>query len=868
MNTINDINLKELIEKETGQRFVKDKIFSPFKAEKTASFSIYFDSNANKMKFKDFATGKQGDVFDFLREFKNLDYTQARKYLGLEVEKTEEEKNIDKIKNYIEWQIGHLDGYFNCKCIGIFQYVDENNKPLYYKAKIVRPDGKKFTPYYSIQKGKVENKRGLSEEVPYNLYEVIEGLKNKKVLIVVEGEKDVNTLKYILKNKWFVTTSIKNVKNFDILKDMVESVYVIGDTGEAGERYINYVKNVFYDNASCFKIIKLQGLNDLGDNKDITDWLESGYSKDDLFRAFAHSLDLKSIFEFQQDRRGIYKKVKKKDSEEYKRVDITNFQIEEARKLIYADSKEEGIYLKLKTDNGTYERTGKSTVFDSLKDFKNFLGSIDLTFQSDNSRDFTDLKIWINKYFAIDTDLYYKSDVFTEINSKLYFVTCNGALTKDKIDKHIFSEQEGCDIIDKEKITIEELMELKSHIFRFATPDKTTCIIGTIINNLAVWQNEKCKCHMHHLLIVGESGAGKTAILDDVISPILNLPLLNTRVIKDTSKTAMQMSLCNGNYTSIYDEFKPSMLPSWRVEDISDILRSSYARKTISKSNRSFTVNNFQYGSPIIIAGEENYPNSEKALIERSCIVYLSRRERTANNTESMEWIINNEKILNKFGRSLIDVVLNMSVEDYKAIRNELSNKFNFKERIQNTALNIACGIEIFNKLLEKHGLKKITDYEKFISANINNEVLSDTGEVKTTVEQMLTLFDEMLVSGRVTEPQNIVIDRGDGLFIKTNEMIDYIFKFIKEFGSAEVVPIKASDFKKQAEKAGYLIKKSAKVLPISIGGKKKSARFDEYSKEMIRKLKLDNICEPDVTLVEMSKEETNVIEGLFGNSK
>lgn len=868
MNTINDINLKELIEKETGQRFVKDKIFSPFKAEKTASFSIYFDSNANKMKFKDFATGKQGDVFDFLREFKNLDYTQARKYLGLEVEKTEEEKNIDKIKNYIEWQIGHLDGYFNCKCIGIFQYVDENNKSLYYKAKIIKPDGKKFTPYYNIRKdGKVENKRGVDKELPYNLYNTLEGLKNNKTLIVVEGEKDANTVNNMLK-KWYVATSLKNVKDLDIFEGLIDKVIVIGDSGLAGDRYVEEVKKSLFDIAKSFKIVKLPGLADMGDNKDITDWLENGNTKDDLFKAFEHSLDLKNKNEFQQDSRGVYKEIKKEDSQEYKRINITNFEIVNCRKLVYTDTKEEGIYLKLKAEGKIFERIGKSTVFDSLKDFKNFLGSMELTYQSENSRDFTRLKMWINKYFAIDTDLYYKSDVFTEINNKLYFVTCNGALTKDKIDKHIFSEQEGCNVIDKEKITTEELMELKSHIFRFATPDKTTCIIGTIINNLAVWQNEKCKCHMHHLLIVGESGAGKTAILDNVISPILNIPLLNTRVIKDTSKTAMQMSLCNGNYTSIYDEFKPSMLPSWRVEDISDILRSSYARKTISKSNRNFTVNNFQYGSPIIIAGEENYPNSEKALIERSCIVYLSRRERTANNTESMEWIINNEKILNKFGRSLIDVVLNMSVEDYKAIRNELSNKFTFKERIQNTALNIACGIEIFNKLLEEHGLKKITDYEKFISANINNEVLSDTGEVKTTVEQMLTLFDEMIINGRVIEPQNIIIERGDGLFIKTNEMIDCIFKFIKDYGSAEVVPIKASDFKKQAEKAGYLIKKSAKVLPVSINGRKKSARFDEYSKQMIRNLKLDNICEPDVTLVEMSKEQTKVIEGMFGNSK
>ena len=49
---INEIDLKEFIEKETGQFFNKQlKIKSPFTNEKTPSFSIYFDKNNNKWKF-------------------------------------------------------------------------------------------------------------------------------------------------------------------------------------------------------------------------------------------------------------------------------------------------------------------------------------------------------------------------------------------------------------------------------------------------------------------------------------------------------------------------------------------------------------------------------------------------------------------------------------------------------------------------------------------------------------------------------------------------------------------------------------------------------------------------------------------------
>ena len=108
MKTIQDIELKELIEDETGERFNKEKkIHSPFNTrDKNPSFSIYYNSNAGKWCFKDFSTGLHGDCVDFIMKHKNMDYKQARKYLGIPVEKTEQELRGDKVKKYIKWEKG------------------------------------------------------------------------------------------------------------------------------------------------------------------------------------------------------------------------------------------------------------------------------------------------------------------------------------------------------------------------------------------------------------------------------------------------------------------------------------------------------------------------------------------------------------------------------------------------------------------------------------------------------------------------------------------------------------------------------------------------------------------------------------------
>ena len=67
--------------------------------------------------------------------------------------------------------------------------------------------------------------------------------------------------------------------------------------------------------SSVFKIINLKGIQSLGCNKDICDWLEAGYTKEDLYNCFERSLDLKNRNELQQDKDGIYMSKYKKNED-------------------------------------------------------------------------------------------------------------------------------------------------------------------------------------------------------------------------------------------------------------------------------------------------------------------------------------------------------------------------------------------------------------------------------------------------------------------------------------------------------------------------------------------------------------------------
>ncbi|MDF2804744.1 MAG: primase, partial [Anaerocolumna sp.] len=714
------------------------------------------------------------------------------------------------------------------------------NEVIYYKAKFLKADGKKDLSYYHIENDKVINKRG-ADELIYNAYNVIEGIKDKRIVIVCEGEKDANNLNSVLKRDKYVATSIKGCKDLTILESA--KLYVCSDTSEetgAGEKYKWHIYKELFGCAKAFKFINLPGIKNLGDNKDVTDWLESGHDKFDLLKAFGRSLDLKNRYELQQDKEGIYKivhKVKGDDIEEY-RVNITNFRLIEATRISFEDEEQEGVKLILKSPTGnTIEKTGVSTVFDDVRSFRNFLGTLDLSFKG-NIENLVELKDWINKYFALEVEEIHQGVKFKEKNEELLFITNDGAIGKSGITEAIKADKRNnADVIGVEPISAAELKELKKHIFKFATPDKTISIIGTIINDLAMYQNQKMKEKLHHLLVVGESGSGKSTILENVIAPILNYPKRDIKSIGLITPFALIKGLSDGNYPMLFDEFKPSSLDRYKIAKLSETLRNLYDRATISRGDKSFKSKDFQLNRPLVLVG-----------------VYLSKRERTEKHTEAMKWIIENEEILNKFGRSLINIILNLSVEEYKEMRKSSEQSITgLSNRPMNTAINISCGIEIFNILLKKHKLAVITKYTEHVVSNIKTEILEDGNEAHSTVEQMLILYNDIIEDKRA-EGINAVECRGDGVFIKTSEMLNQIRVYIKNTGLGISI-LDNKDFKKQAGRSGYLEGLSNKLIKVD----GKPMRFDTYNKKMLVKLKVYGIVPPDA--LDVTDMEDNAIQ-------
>ena len=211
--------------------------------------------------------------------YKGVDYIEACKYLGLEVSEAEQQKIdlLEKVKSFIEWQFKNWDDMKEWKIINIYKFVDTENNIKYFKVKFKTPTTKgKEVRYYSIVDGKVQAKRN-SEELPYNLFKVLKAISEHKPVFIVEGEKDADTLNHL----GFVATSLKGCKEY-INYFIGAIVYFIGDTGEAGEEYKNKIFKELKQSIRSFNVIDLTGIEKLGNNKDLTDWINLGHTKEQL----------------------------------------------------------------------------------------------------------------------------------------------------------------------------------------------------------------------------------------------------------------------------------------------------------------------------------------------------------------------------------------------------------------------------------------------------------------------------------------------------------------------------------------------------------------------------------------------------------
>jgi hypothetical protein len=164
----------------------------------------------------------------------------------------------------------------------IYYYHDREGKVVY---RMVRGPGKKF--WAERPDGKGGWVLGMGEVKPV-LYRLPEVLKAEGFVYIVEGEKDVETLRAL--GLTATTNPFGAGKWKDEFSEYLKglNVIILPDNDEPGRKHAQEVHASLYGKANGALIVDLPGL---AEKEDVTDWLAKGHTVDELRALVAKEWD-------------------------------------------------------------------------------------------------------------------------------------------------------------------------------------------------------------------------------------------------------------------------------------------------------------------------------------------------------------------------------------------------------------------------------------------------------------------------------------------------------------------------------------------------------------------------------------------------
>ena len=278
------INLKE--------KDGKIKGCCPFHSEKTPSFHIKDEGKGKGAFYKCFGCGANGDVVNFIKAKEGLTTFEATKkayeILGLKLDM--QPSKIDRLIDYIETNNFYKIEGFKIEDIHIYMINEDNPSFLKVKYRSLTDKTKKDLRTYKIidagdyYKTTTKEKGGDYTPTIYNYPAVKKAIEKDNNIYFVEGEKDVKTLQKL----GLTATTIYAKKWLEAYTEQLTGTKIvfIGDTGKAGEEFKNLVYENLKNVVKTFKVVDLPNIEQLGDNADVTDWLNiKGNTKEKLIEA-------------------------------------------------------------------------------------------------------------------------------------------------------------------------------------------------------------------------------------------------------------------------------------------------------------------------------------------------------------------------------------------------------------------------------------------------------------------------------------------------------------------------------------------------------------------------------------------------------
>jgi len=220
----------------------------PFHEDNRPSLSI----DAQTGLFHCFGCDAKGDVIEFYKARYSLSFPEAIRRLAEKLGISKPERKIIKIYDYLDAE-GRL----------VFQVI--RYEPKGFSQRRPDPDNKGRWLY---------DLKGV-QLIPYNLPALIKS----NYCIIVEGEKDVETLRGL--GLVASTCPMGAGKWRESYNEYFQSkrCYIIPDNDAVGQSHAQMVAKSLKGFAESIKVIELPGLPIKGD---VSDWLNSGYTKEEL----------------------------------------------------------------------------------------------------------------------------------------------------------------------------------------------------------------------------------------------------------------------------------------------------------------------------------------------------------------------------------------------------------------------------------------------------------------------------------------------------------------------------------------------------------------------------------------------------------
>lgn len=706
-----------------------------FHNDKTPSLRL--GDKGNRAIYNCFGCGEQGDIINFICKMDNVDNMAALKkaydILGLELNFNIKIIGDNKVKNFKKYIrkskfkiVKDEDIYI---LDDIYIYGDETNKPLYCKIKYKNENGKKYFVTKYLSEIDIGFKYGESKDfercrkVIYNLWQIKKAVSQDSWIFFVEGEKDVETLKKlnipattIYTKKWevFYNNDLKNAK-----------IAFIGDSGKSGKEFKNFVVEKLKKCCKGLKIIDLPGLEKIGNgkNKDVTDWLESGKTCEDLKILLRKSLNILDKNILQQDEKGIYKilnEIKNNEENEVK-YNLTNFKIIDAILLRNEDTNEQIIKMNILSSNkriSTVEADARE-LFSDIKVFRKHLGIYNIFYG--DTYDFIRFHQWILSYFIKEEISIFTKTGIRKINNEYVLITNKGILKQNGCfytDIRSINTTHNIDFTDVKVLNKNEAEKLSKYLFDFNSKENVYNTLGLgVANMLNYFVRQSSLDSLPILQNVGESNSGKSKALtilkllfNNTNSSISLLLSTDISLVKSLDETYLPVFL---------DEVKISKMSNCKINSLENHILGITEGYENNMYSDDFTLHKFMYNASLIMCGEEVNDLSVK---NRSNVVFYNSSNFNNKGWESVDFLCNSEEgkdLLRRFSKSLYLEVLN-NYTDENFVHEYLMTKcrYNFEEKpcLHNSK-------KINTIVYTMMGLELISDTFKCLGVDINEIV-------------------------------------------------------------------------------------------------------------------------------------------------